>query len=235
MNDYGVSPFAMMQLVGPMMVIVPMLLWLLVIGPLLIYPLARWKANREQIVDNQLGIKVALHYFRMVSFQLLLLGATLLIWTVISKGSDKGDQYRAAFGMLMPGGIVFALHSVFVAKTNDVHYPGVRRLFLGYNLLVTGIIGFIALVLAFQALLAKGSTGDAGRVFFASTLVYCGAWAACGLQFGKLVLGDFGSVGGPPGNIIAPPPPPAPGATPPGNPAGLPPLSQGSFPPIEPK
>lgn len=235
MNDYGMSPLSVFQLMAPAMIIVPVLLWLLVIGPLLVYPLARWKAHREQSVDSQLGMKVALHYFKMLGFQFLLIGATVLVWTVIAKGSNKGDLYRTAFGFLVPGGLVFGAHLAFLHRTNDDEQPGVRRLFLGYNLIVTGIIGFCVLVLACQALFAKGSTGNEGRLFFASTIVYVGAWAACGIQFARLVLGDWGaSAGGPPAQFASPPAPPQAGQAGSGG-AGLPSLGGGAYPPIEPQ
>ena len=230
MEKYGMSPLEMMSMVGPMFVVIPMLLWLLVIGPLILYPVARWRANRDAYMDPQLGMKVALHYFKLLAFQTLLLGGTLLIWTVISKNNgDKGSFYRAAFGFLVPGGIVFGAHVALLKKTNDEVFAGVRRLFLGYNLLVTGLLGFTALVFGFQALFAKGSSGDAGRVFVAAILVYCGAWAGIGALFVKEVLGPGSSA---PPQSAMPPSPPAhgPAATP-----GLPPLSTGgSFPPIDP-
>jgi len=231
MNEYGMSPWQVLQVVGPMMFVVPMLLWLVVIGPFVIYPIARWKLHREQSTDNQLGLKVALHYFRMTAFQLLLLGAVVLIYAVIGKGSDKGDIYRAAFGFLVPSGIVLGVHGMLVARTNDASYPAAHRLFMGYNLLVVGLFGFAALVAGCQALFAKGSAGDPGRLLFAAVLVYCGAWAACGIQFGRRVLGGPGAASGPPDHVVMPPaamPPPPAGPS-------LPPLSAGSFPPIEPK
>jgi hypothetical protein len=230
MNDYGMSPWQVMQMAGPMMFVVPMLLWLVVIGPLVLYPIARWKLHREGATDNQLGLKTAMHYFRMVAFQLLLAGGVMLVYAVIGKGSDKGDLYRVAFGFLVPAGIVFGVHTMLVARTNDLQYSGVHRLFMGYNLLVVGLLGFVALVMGFQALFAKGNVGDIGRLLFAAVLVYCGAWAACGIQFARRVLGGPG-VSGTPDHVVMPPaavPPPPAGPS-------LPPLSAGSFPPIEPK
>lgn len=234
MNEYGVSPLTMLQMMGPLMVVLPLLLWVLVIGPLLVYPIARWKLHKEQLVDPQLGMKIALHYFKMLALQTVLLGAVVLVWTVISKGGSKGDAYRAAFGFLVPGGIVLGLHGVMLKRTNDDQLVHVRRLFLGYNLIITGLVGFVALVLGCQVLFAKGSAGNDGRLVLAGVLVYGGAWVALGMQFGRLVFGDFGAAGGPPSHVM---PPPSPTPTAHSAPAGpsLPPLGAGSFPPIEPK
>jgi hypothetical protein len=233
-DRYGMSPFEMMSLLGPAMVIVPMLLWFLVVGPLVLYPVARWRANREAHPDAQLGMKVALHYFKLLAFQLLLIGGTMLLYAIISKMNEKGELYRAAFGFLVPAGIVFGAHMMLIKKTNDEVMPGVRRLYLGYNLLVTGILGFVALVLGFQALFAKGDVGDPGRFFLASIMVYCAAWVAIGVQFSRLVLGP--GAGGMPRNIV--PPSPGPSATDASGSVsaqpGLPPLSAGQYPPIDP-
>lgn len=227
------SPFELMSLFGPMMVIVPMLLWFLVIGPLVLYPIARWRANREPYMDPQLGMKVALHYFKLLAFQLLLMGGTMLLWTIISKASEKGEMYRASFGFLVPGAIVFGAHVALIKKTNDEVLPAVRRLFLGYNLLLTGLMGFIALVLGFQVMFAKGEAGDPGRLFLAMVLVYCAAWVAIGVQFTRLTLGP-GAGSGMPQHVMPPPAPVAPGPGVPAQP-GLPPLSAGQYPPIDPQ
>lgn len=233
-NKYGVSPLDVLELLGPMFVIGPMLIWLVVIGPLLIYPLARWKANREQVVDPQLGLKVALHYFALIAFQLVLFAAAMVIYTLFSKSEYKGELYRMGFGFLIPAGGVLGAHLVLLGRTNQHQYPGVRRLYLGYNLVVTGLLGFAALLFAFQVFFKKGSSGDEGRFAVAAVLVYAGAWAACGIQFGRLVLGDHGDPGaaaGPPAHVMSPPSPASPQQSGP----VLPPLSAGTFPPIDQK
>jgi hypothetical protein len=233
-NEYGVSPLDLIGLFSPVFVLAPFVLSLWITGPLLLYPIARWKAHRDGIVDPQLGLKVALHFFALLAFQLVMLGAVIVIFTLFSKGvgsSGKGDLYRAGFALLIPAGAVLAAHLVLLRRTNQDQYPAVRRLFLGYNLLVTGLIGFMSLVFAFQLLFKKGSAGDAGRFGIAAVLVYVGAWAACGIHFGRLVFGDHGAQ--PPSNVM---PPPSPGnvATQQSGPV-LPPLSAGSFPPIDQK
>jgi hypothetical protein len=235
MDRYGVSPLELMSILGPMFIIAPMLLWFLVIGPLVLYPLARWRAAREPYMDPQLGLKVALHYFKLLAFHTLLLGAVTLIFTIISKGEGgKSALYRAAFGFLVPGGLVFGAHNVLLKRTNEELFLGVRRLFLGYNLLVTGLIGFAALLLGFQALFAKGSSGDGGRMFLAAVLVYVSGWAGLGFLFGRAIGFDPSTGAGvPPQSYMPGPPPPGDvsGVAAPAQP-GLPPLSAGAFPPI---
>ncbi|MDQ3364846.1 MAG: hypothetical protein M3680_05400 [Myxococcota bacterium] len=224
--------FLLLQALGPVMGIASMLVAALVIAPVLLYVIARWRAHRDAVPDTQLGMKFALHYFAISAFQLGLAGAALLIYLLISPGIDKGHGYRVAFGLLLPAALVLSVHLGLLRRTNDEHQPGVRRLFLGYNLLVTGVIAFLALIVGFQALFAKRSTSGLGHLAAAMVIVYGGAWAAIGWKFGQLVLGGrgFGSSthGDPPGNIVMPPGAPTPAAQ-----VGLPALGGGSYPPLE--
>jgi hypothetical protein len=230
-NEYGVSPLMLLDILSPFLVLGPAVMTLFVFGPLVLYPLARWKAHRAGHDDPQLGIKVLLSYFGLIAFHMVLLASLILIYTLFSKASaSKGDLYRTGFALLIPAGSVLAAHLVFLKRTNQERYPGVRRLFLGYNLAITGLVGFVMLMFAFQVFFRKGSAGDGGRLAIAGVLIYVGAWAACGIQFGRLVIGDAGSG---PSNVI---PPSAPVMMTP-QPSGpvLPSLSAGTYPPIDQK
>jgi hypothetical protein len=231
-NEYGISPLDVLGILSPLFVVGPFVLSLWVTGPLLIYPIARWKAHREGIHDPQLGLKVALEFFALLAFQLLLLALVIVIFTLFSKesSSDKGQLYRIGFALLIPSAAVLGAHLVLLKRTNQDQYPGVRRLFLGYNLLVTGLAGFFALLFAFQMFFKKGSAGNEGRFALAAVLVYIGAWVASGFQFGRLVFGDQAV---PPSNVI-PPSAPANIATQQSGPV-LPSLSAGTYPPIDQK
>ena len=198
--------------------------------PFVLYVLARWRAHREQVLDPQLGIKVALGYFAIVALQVVLAGLTVFFYALLSSTDEKSSLYRAAGGLIVPAGIVLATHVVLLRKTNQEQYPGVRRILLGYNLLVTGTIGFVGLVMAFEALFGKGSSGEMGRVAGALVLVYGSAWVGAGVAFGRIVLANY-----------SPPPPGSPleitvpQANPPGANPGLPPLRDGAFPPLDKK
>ncbi len=205
------------------------LTYIVVVGlllPFVLYVVARWRANKESAADPQLGIKVALGYFQVTALQVLLAGGAMLLYAVISSDEDKGTIYRAAFGLLVPGALVYGAHVSLLKMTNQDAFPAVRRMLAGYNLLITGLVGMASLVAAFEALFQKGSSHGFGRAAAAGVLVYGSAWATCGWRFGQLVLGDRGE---PP---VAPPAqqPPAP-ATSAAQP-GLPPLGGGSYPPI---
>lgn len=214
--------------VAPMVATIAFVLAFLVLAPLVLYVIARW---RDAGADPQLGLKFALHYFAMAAFQVLLAGLSLLIFNLISPGTaDKGTSgYRIAMGLIIPAGLVLAAHVGLLKRTNDDAYPNVRRLFWGYNLLVTGILAFVALLLGFQALFAKGPTFGMGHFAGSMVVVYGAAWAIVGFKYGQLVLGGPPSSGG----TIEPMAPPPMIPTPPAQShTGLPALGGGSFPPI---
>jgi hypothetical protein len=194
--------------------------------PFVLYVVARWRAYKATSNDPQLGIKVALGYFMVTALQVLLAGGALLLYAIISSEEDKGTIYRAAFGLLVPGALVYFSHASLLRMTNQEAFPAVRRMLAGYNLLITGLIGMAALVAAFEALFQKGSSHGFGRAAAAGVLVYGSAWAVTGWKFARLVLGDHGD---PPDHVV--PQQQQPSSQPPAQP-GLPPLGGGSFPPI---
>jgi len=194
--------------------------------PFVLYIVARWRASKAPSPDPQLGIKVALGYFMVTGLQVLLAGGAALLYAIITSDEDKGTIYRAAFGLLVPGALVYFSHASLLRMTNQESFPSVRRMLAGYNLLLTGMIGMTALVAAFEALFQRGSSHGFGRAAAAGVLVYGSAWAVCGWRFARMVLGDRGN----PDHIAPPAPPPA--APPPPAQPGLPPLGGGAFPPI---
>lgn len=208
----------------------PAALAMLALAPAAMYLVARWRAQREPTIDPQLGLKVALGYFGLLGFQLALAGAVLVLYALLAKSGadDRGELARFGMGLLVPGALVLALQLVFARRTNDAQHPGVRRLVLGANLIVTGLLGLAALVAAFEVLFAKGSTGEAGRLATGAMIVYGTAWALCGWRFGREAL-DARVPEAPPGPPAAATPasPPAPaGPSLPSLGAGFPPLDR---------
>jgi hypothetical protein len=221
--------FFLLQLITPVASIV-------LAGPLVLYLVARWRANRDTTPDPQLGFKFVIHYFATIAFHLALIGGVLLIYTMIKPGGDdfepKGKLYRLAFGFIIPGGLVLGAHLALLMRTNDAQLTGVRRLFAGFNLLVTGLVGFAALVLGFQALFAKGSTDGLGHLGGAAILIYGTAWGLLAWRFAMMVMGGGSSGSDDMPDIVAPHRPPENHAAGGGGTPGLPPLGGGSFPPI---
>ena len=239
MDDYGLSPLTMLRLFTPLLVVGPIVLWLLIAGPFILYLVARWRAHRDPVVDPQLGLKTVLHYFGLIGFHAALLGAMIFVWMVITKegGGDRGSMARVAFGFIIPAVIVYGVHAAMLRRTNQREFMGVTRLFAGYNLLITGLVGVTAFFLVFQALFAKGSSGEFGRVSAALLVVYGSAWAVCGIQFARISLDAPPDVMPPPRQTGTTPSAPItrvePATPPPPPQSGLPSLGGGAFPPIE--
>ncbi len=158
--------------------------------PGLLYIIARWRQNREPVADPQLGIKFALGFFRQIGYQVVLLGGFMIIFAMIGKGmgGSRGMLMRPAFGLLVPGLIVWGVHNLAMQRTNRIQFPSVERLWAGYNLMTVGIAGFVALIMVFQSLFMKGDTGNFGRMAWAMALVYGSAWAVQGVIFLNRVL-----------------------------------------------
>jgi len=217
------------------LVLIPIVMF----GPMVLYIIARWRDHRAPVADPQLGLKFAMHMFATTALNIVLFGTAFLIYTLISPGSSsaKGDWYRIAFALLVPAGIILGVHLGMIRRTNDFEVPGVRRLFLGYNLIVIGSMGFFSLLFGFQMLFVKGSTHGAGHLAGSLVLVYCTAWGLLGWRFSQTVFGDWsGGAGRIPDETVTPrqPPQPQPPAAPAAG-AGLPALGGGNYPPIEPR
>lgn len=231
--DSSLRLFSILPAASVMLAVLPMVM----LGPVVLYLIARWRAGRTGVNDPHLGVKFAIHWFATTALHVLLAAGAFLIFTIIGPGPSgaKGDFYRMAFAMLVPAGIIYGVHIMLLKRTNDQEMPGVRRLFLGYNLFVTGVVGFFALLFAFQILFKKGPGYGMGHLAGSLVVVYCSAWATFGYRLGGLVLGDWGGGQGMP-EPVSPPygreQPPAAAA---GGGTALPPLGGGSYPPIEPR
>jgi hypothetical protein len=193
MDDYGSdygdgpSPMRMFGLLGMLAPMVGMLLFASLWGVVILYVIARWRYHRAGTVDNQLGLKFVLHMFRLHGYQLVLLGAFLMLFSILAKGNSRhalADLARRA-GLPHRGGVVFGAHTVLLTKTNQAEQPLVGRLYGGLSLMITGLIAMIGLIAGTQALFAKGEMGNEGRGFWSLVFVYGAAWVVQGAVFGR--------------------------------------------------
>jgi hypothetical protein len=151
-----------------------------IFGPMVLYLVARWRDQREPLPDPQLGLKFALNFFKWQGYQVALVGVAVLIWSILTSMPSEFREtlWRPAFGALVPGLLVFGVASYALTRTNHLERPQVGRLIAGFNMMLTGIVGFGTLVMAFQVLFAKGESGEPGRTIWSFTVVYVGAWVA---------------------------------------------------------
>lgn len=154
--------------------------------PVVIYIVARWRTYRDYGGgDPHLGAKVAICVFRIASFQLLLAGAFLFSYGLMTTmdGEARMNILRLAGGLFIPGLVVFAAHTVALHSTNFESMPAVVRMFNGINMVQTGITGFIALTLASVLMLQKDVPSEMNRMAWSLVLVYVPAWVGLGAMF----------------------------------------------------
>jgi hypothetical protein len=178
----GPSPFMMFQMMGAAMV--PILATAM-FAPLVLYIVARWRDNREPVPDPHLGIKFALGFFKWQGYVCALGGTGMLLYSITTKMPSEMREvvYRPAFGLLLPGLLVFGVASWALTRTNNLERPQVGRLLAGFNLMLVGGVAFALLLIAFQTLFAKGDSGDPGRAIWSFTFVFVAAWVTQTVMF----------------------------------------------------
>jgi hypothetical protein len=203
MDSDADTSFMLLRMLGPATTFFGFFISSIVMSPIVLYVMARWRSHREPAPDTQLGLKFALHYFAMLATQLVLAAIALALYAVLSgtPTESKGTALRLAFGLLLPSAVVLGIQIGALRFTNDALVPGVRRLFIGYNMLTTGIVAFGGLIMGCEVVLAKDGGDGLGYVAAAIGLVYCGAWLGLAWLFGSLVLGGR-SAGSPPASAV---------------------------------
>lgn len=219
MRDFQEAMWMVNMFISPVITV-------LVALPVVIYIVARWRAYRDnQVADPHLGFKVALSFFKIASYQLCLLGLFLLVYGLMTDLGDEAQEMmlRLAGGFIVPGLIVYAAHFVALTRTNAMELPAVSRMFAGLNLLQTGLIGNLALVMGFVMLFQEGDSGEGGRIAWSLVIVYTVAWVVQGLLFAREVtmgapppaVAQFAQRTPPPAAPYPPPGSPPPPSTPP--------------------
>jgi hypothetical protein len=156
-----------------------------------LYVLVRWRMYREGVDDLRVGAKFAVLFFWVASFHLLLIGARQLGEAMIYSVSGQGTSamYRTALGLLLPGALLTAVHTVAAHRLGACVNPRspLSSLFAGANLLFTGMMGFYYLVASSVVVTAASDGGDRvePRLIFAGAAVYIPAWIVLGLRFLK--------------------------------------------------
>jgi hypothetical protein len=185
----------------------------IVVSPIVLYLVARSRAKLDPFPDQQLGLKFAIGYFKSIAFHASLVGGVVIVFAILMKGSEKSPVYRTGFGIFIPAIGVYLVHLIGLTRTNQGEHPMVGRLLAGWSLLVSGIIGFVALMLVSQTVFQKGSSGETGRLAWALFLIYGSAWVVQAARFFRATTSPLGAL-----TEELPYYPPPPGAQVPGAP-----------------
>ena len=143
------------------------------LGPIA-YIFLKWRAYRDNSPpDPQLGIKVFLFYFKTLAYQAILVAITLIIFGIL-KGGYK-DEMRTGFGILVGGGIIYALHLVMIQNVfKNTSTQLVSRFYTGFNLVIVGILGTLSLIV-FCIIIFQGDVSEI-KLPVSAILVYGLAW-----------------------------------------------------------
>ena len=155
--------------------------------PVLIYLVSRWRVYREQTPpDPQLGLKVALYFFRLVGLEVGLLGAALALWALLLGGDEEASGVlRAGIGLLLPGALVYVAHALVVPRTNDAEAPTVGRMFIGAAMVLNGLVATGSLVGTSVLALQKASPGEPLKLLFVTTMIFGVAWVVLARKLAK--------------------------------------------------
>lgn len=165
-----------------------------VLLPITIYIIARWRAYREDMApDPQIGLKVAICWFKIAAYQLLLSASFILLYTIIADLPEFASKhmYRMGAGMALPAAVLFAAHIVALRKTNSEQHPSVDRMFSGVSLVQTGLLAFAGLMIGGILLFQENTPKEINRLALAIILVYGSAWLIQGFRFMGQVTGAF--------------------------------------------
>jgi hypothetical protein len=138
------------------------------------YIFIKWRANKDGIPpDPQLGVKVVLYYFKTLSYHVMLIALTLVIFGFLKGGYS--DEIEVGLGLLIGGGILYILHWLLIKKIiNQTYGCPVSRFFTGFNLIVVGLICMVAL-LATCIIILKGNIPNI-KLPASGLVVYGIAW-----------------------------------------------------------
>lgn len=152
----------------------------------IIYIVARWRTAREsKVEDPQLGFKTAASYFQVLALQIVLVGIFLLVYGVLTdmKGDGREQLFRLGAGLAIPGFLVLLGQTFALRHSNAAEFPIVSRLSEGWNLLLVGMIGLVALVTLSVTMFQEDPPTELKRFAWAFALVYTGAWIGLGASF----------------------------------------------------
>ena len=160
-------------ILGPIMSMVLLL-------PVLIYVVARFRDNREDTSDTQLGIKVVLSWFQIISYQVLMVAGVVLVYSVLE---GELGEVRLSSGLAVPSVVIAVLLHFALQQTNSESRPSVKNMVKGVGLVFTGAVAFASLVIGGVMLFQKGSSSGQGTTVASVVLIYGIAALVQGMHF----------------------------------------------------
>lgn len=160
---------------------------------LILYLVARWRDSRETTPDPELGYKFGLNLFLIVSYNILIIVASVLLYSFIDwmfSGFNRSFMYtafRATGGLIVPGLVLLFGVRALLKKTNQESYPGVGRLFSGLIWLSVSITAVGAFVFLCQMLFQLPYGGRIDTHMWAMVVTGLLVYVPLSIYFGKQV------------------------------------------------
>jgi len=151
---------------------------LAVVAPLFpfLYVVMRWRAPGHGHAG--IGTLGSVHYFLVMGMLILLAGLSNLTYGHFSTTGIEPEMTRMSWGMTVGSGAFLALNFGLLRMTRDLSdLPDVRRMFIGFFQVITGLAGFTVLLLLFATWFQKVETEAAGILRVDAMKLY-GAWVA---------------------------------------------------------
>ncbi len=151
--------------------------------PVAAYVVSRWRHGRDyDVADPQLGLKAAWSFFKLVGFQVGVIGFFFLLYGIVSReNGSRALGLGASF--FVPGALVFAIHAALMRRSNHKRFPHTMRMFSGLNMIMIGLGAVVATVFALALTLGAGSDPELSRMAWSLCATYILAYVVCTQQF----------------------------------------------------
>lgn len=149
------------------------IMWVAPIFPLL-YVVLRWRAGDRYVAGA--GTHAALLYFATVALLVGLAGAANLTYGAISITPPTPAMTRLSWGLLV-GSVIFCLLNIVLLRAlGPLRDPNdVVRVFIGFVMVVAGMVAMVALILMLIEVFRK-TEDDAARTLRSDQIRLFGSW-----------------------------------------------------------
>ena len=142
----------------------------------LLYVIVRWRSGGDHPAG--IGTHGALLYFTCVGFLIALAGGANMVYGVFSVTPVNEAMTRFSWALLCGGGVTLGLNVVLMRKLGPLKDPAeVVRIFIGFVMVLTGMVSVGTLVLGFDALFQEAKTPPIEKLRVDAILLY-GIWFA---------------------------------------------------------
>jgi len=149
---------------------------LAIVAPLFpfLYVVMRWRAPGNG--HSGIGTLGSVHYFLVMGVLILLAGVANLTYGYFSTTPIEPELTRMSWGMTLGSASFLALNFALLRMTNDLSdLPDVRRMFLGFFQVMTGLTAFTVLLLLFATWFQKAE-GDQAIIARSDAMKLYGSW-----------------------------------------------------------